>query len=264
MKRAFLALLPGLLIPYAAWCQDTAPDMMTNGLPNLAAGVMDQTAAARKALSAYDKPAALDAIKRARATADQILQRGGPAPVLVPIHTEIETTSTYTPVKHRNGEMTANRMKKDTSIRDVQAQTTTANLNVTAADDFLAQAQTALERDDFAAAQTALNGVSSSIVTTHTDGDMPLLKARDNLQLARARVLEGKYRDAVVPLRSAAEALDQYARAFPGPNAEQAEYMRAQIDEYAGKIAHSHDDAITVIDSWLDPVNQWYQGKLPK
>jgi ribosomal protein S20 len=238
--------------------------MMTNGLPNLAAGVMEQTAAARKALSAYDKNAALDAIKRARATADEILQKGGPAPVLVPVRVEIETTSTYTPVKHHTGEMTASRMKKDTSIREVQADTTNTNLNVTAAADFLGQAQTAIERDDFAAAQTALNGVSNSIVTTQSQGDMPLLKARDNLQLARARVLEGKYRDAVVPLRSAAEALDEYARAFPGPNAEQAEYMRASIDDYAGKIAHNHDGAITYIDSWLDPINQWYQGKLPK
>jgi hypothetical protein len=257
-------LLPFLAIPYTAFCQTAPADVMTNGMPNLAAGVLEQTSIARKALNDNDKAAALDAIKRARLTADQILQKGGQSPVLVPVHTEIETTSTYTPVKHNTGEITTSRMKKETSIRDVQGEVTNANLNVTAAADFLAQAQTAVERDDFAAASSALGSVSSSIVTTRVQGNMPLLKARENLELARARVLEGKFSNAVVPLRAAAEALDQYARDFPGPNAERAEDMRAEIDSYATNIARRHDDAVVYIDSWLDPVNQWYQGKLPK
>ena len=215
---------------------------------------------AKQAVSAHDKTAAVDHIKMAQMIVADIQKRGGPAPILVPVRVEIETTSTYTPVKHRNGEMTASRMKKNTSIRDVDADTTTSNLNVTAAADHLAAAQTAMEHDDFVVAGTALSGVTDSIVTTQSEEGMPLLMAKQNLDLARARILEGKYKDAAVPLRSAAEALDHYAQQFPGPNAEKAESMRVEIDAYAAKVAHQHDDALMLIDSWLDPVNRWNSG----
>jgi hypothetical protein len=253
-------------IPFAAaactvtlWGQDQPKD-----LPNLAAGVLEQTALAQEAISAHDKIAALDHIKMAQMIAADIQKRGGPAPVLVPVRTEVETTSTYTPVKHKDGEMTASRLKKNTSIREVDAEITTSNLNVTVAADRLADAQTAMEHDDFATAGKALSGVTASIVTTRSEGGMPLLMARQNLELARARILDGKYHDAAVPLRSAAEALDQYARQFPGPNAEKAEDMRVQIDAYAAEITHHHEDALMRIESWLDPVDHWYNGTIPK
>jgi YfdX protein len=260
MRRFCFGLIPALVLTGAAWCQDTAEP----GLPNLAASVLQQTDLARKALDAHDKMTALGYINMASLTAAEIQKRGGPAPVLVPVRTEVEATSTYLPVKHRDGEMTASRMKKDTSIRDVEGETTTSNLNVTAAAGYLADAQTALERDDFAGAQNALTAVSNSIVTTKSVDDMPLLMAKQNLDLARSRVLEGKYRDAVVPLHSAAQALGMYAKQFPGPNAEQAEDMRVDIDAYADTIAHHHEDALLRIDGWLDPVNHWYAGKIPK
>jgi hypothetical protein len=87
---------------------------------------------------------------------------------------------------------------------------------------------------------------------------MPLLKARENLELARARVLEDQYKDAAAPLRAAAEALADYARQFPGPRADQAESLRKDIDAFAKRVRERPTDTVDRINSWLDPVNTWY------
>ena len=72
--------------------------------------------------------------------------------------------------------MTARRMKKETSIREVDGQTTTTNLDVTAIAAQLADARAALERDDYDSARVALATVSTSVVTTKTEGSMPLAR----------------------------------------------------------------------------------------
>ena len=91
---------------------------------------------------------------------------------------------------------------------------------------------------------------------------MPLLKVRQNLQLAKARVLEDKYKEAAAPLRAAAEGLAQYQLLFPGPRAETAEAMRQEMETYARNIARDHVRAADKIDDWLQPVQQWYSALL--
>jgi len=247
MKRHYLPVIAALLLTGVSWCQD---------LPGLAAGILEQTDMARKAVAARDKGEARDHIRKASLLAGEI-QKQSPAdarPVMVPVYREIETTTTYRPVKRGKGEMTANRLKKNTSIREVQGEVASAQLNVTAAAERLPAAEAALERDDWATADTVLSDISKSVVTIQAEGDMPLLKARQNLMLARAHVVDGKYKDAAAPLRAAAEALATFDR---GPNAEQAEKMRQQILDFAANIGHDHTHALGRIDSWLDPVNRW-------
>jgi hypothetical protein len=67
----------------------------------------------------------------------------------------------------------------------------------------------------------------------------PLASARQSLQLACARVLEVEPDAAAAALRQAARHLAAYETLFPGPRAEQAEYMRQQILE---QTARMHDD----------------------
>jgi ABC-type amino acid transport substrate-binding protein len=168
-------------------------------------------------------------------------------------------------VKHgKSGEMTANRLKKDTSVRDTEGEVTTRKLNVTTAAARLPAAEAAVERGDWPAADVALAEIQTGVVQTTANDEMPLMRARENLELARARILENKYADAVVPLRAAAQALADFQKMYPGPRAEQAEFMRQQIAQYAGMVRHDHSDAADRIKSWLDPINQWYQEAISR
>src|ERR1700676_3545544 len=103
MKRNYLPVIAALLVSGVSWCQD---------LPGMAAGILEQTDMARKAVAARNRAESLDHIRKASLLAGEI-QKQSPAdarPVLVPVYREIETTTTYRPVKRGKGEMTANRL----------------------------------------------------------------------------------------------------------------------------------------------------------
>jgi hypothetical protein len=223
-------------------------------LSNLAAGVLDQTKQAREAVVAHDRDAAVDHVKRAIATVNQIQQNAADAtrPLMVPVYREVETTTTVTPVKHKD-----DALKKNSSIRGVDGETTTARLDVTAAGDRLQAAQAAMESGDWTAADAALGAVESSVAVTRSAGDMPLEMARQNLELAKARVLEGKYRDAVLPLKSAAQALGDYEKKLAGRQASDIEAARQAMLGYSANIGRDHDGAVGRIDSWLVTLRQW-------
>jgi len=252
MLRRFFPCLAALLCSPAIWSQN---------LPGMAAGVLNETELARRAVAARDKADAMDHLRKAEILTGEI-QKQSPEnsqPLMVPVRRDIETTTTYTPVKQKHGEMTASRLKKNTSIREVDGEVATSNLNVTAVAEKLPAVESALQRDDWATADTVLAGIANSVVTTQAEGDMPLLKVRQNLQLARARVLDAKYKDAVVPLRAAAEGLHAFAEQAPGPNAERAESMRQEILDYAAHIGRDPSDAQVKIDYWMGPVDEWYR-----
>ncbi len=205
---------------------------------------------AQKAVSERNQTAALDHIRQALANAGAIQkQMPSASPVLVPVSTEIDTTTTYRPVKPSKDEEL--RLKHDSSIRGVEAVTTTSNLNVSAAAASLQTAQTALKTGDRQTASLALDAVSKSVVQSQSTGDEPLVMARQNLQLALARVQSGKYHDAAVPLRSAAEALADYEKQTPGQH-DSVELVREQIMDCADRIAHHHGLIFkSVSNAWL-------------
>jgi hypothetical protein len=237
------------------------------GLPGEALGIVQQTDLARKAVADHNKTEALAHIRQARALADDIQKQSPPEalPILITIAREVETTSTFTDVKHSNvGDLTASRLKKNSHISGAQADITATKLNVTTAADRLPAAEAALDRDDWAAADVALADVQNAVVRVNVQDDLPLLRAKQNLELARARVLEDKYKDARMPLQAAAQALADFETASPGPEAVQAEYMRQQIQQFAAHVGERPADAVERIDSWLDPVQHWYQAVLNK
>lgn len=227
-------------------------------LPNLAAGLLSQADQARQAVRNRDQNAALDHVRQARSLASEIQSRssGQPEPLLIPVNTETETTSTYTDVKRdKNGEMTANRMKKNTHVSDVEQQTNVEQLNVTTAVDYLGAAESDLQRLDWTAADTDLANVGNLVHTTSSDQPLSLLQAHQNLLLARARLVEQKYDAAVAPLRETEHALSDFEQRDRGPLAQQAEDMRQDIEAMAEHI--QHDGSVDKIDDWLRTVEKW-------
>jgi hypothetical protein len=228
-------------------------------LPGMAVGILDQSKLAQQAVVSRDQAGAVDHIKQGLALAEEIRQNSPDSarPILEPVYREVETTTTYTPVKHKDGEMSPDRLKHDTSIRGVAGDVTTKNLDVLAAADHLRGAQTALEGGDWSAADAALAAVATSVVVTHSQGNMPLNMARQNLELARLRVVNGKYKEAAVPLRSAAQALGDFEKNCTVQQAAEVESARQAVLGYADSISHNHDGASGKIDEWIGSVNRW-------
>jgi hypothetical protein len=232
-------------------------------LASLAGGILEQSRLARDAVAIQDKAAAMDHINHALAAVQEIQMQtaGQPAPLLVNVYTEWDATSTYRPVKRKNSdEVSADRWKKDTSVRDVEGEQAVGKLDISSASVDLTTAKTALAAEDWTGAGNALDAVQSRVVRQEYQGSLPLLKAQQNLSLARSRIAEGKFKDAVAPLRAAAQGLAQYETLSPD-HAAAAETMREQIDAYANDIRHNHADAFQRIDLWASRVNQWQSGK---
>jgi hypothetical protein len=164
----------------------------------------------------------------------------------------VDETVLYAPVKNND------RMTRGTNVRQVSGTTTRDFIDVGVAAGDLTAAGTALNNGDLRAADQSLAAVQGAVVQkTSTATDMPLLRAREDLRLARYRVLDGKYKDARAPLASAGQALAEYARMNPGPHADRARVMEQDIDAYARNIAHDHSDAADRINGWLDTANSW-------
>ncbi len=222
-------------------------------LSNLAAGVMEQTGLARQSVASRDRDGAMEHVKRAIATVGEIQQNApaGEKPLLVPVFSQMETTTTVTPV-HKNADL-----KHNSSVRGVNGDATTVRLNVTAAAEKLPAAQAALGAGDWNAADAILGAVAGSVDVTQTTGDMPLRMAKQNLELAKTRVLDGKYHDAALPLKSAAQALGDYERHCSGPKATDIEAARQAMLGFSSNVSHEHDGAAARIDGWMDMVRQW-------
>lgn len=260
--QVILACLAGAM---AVAGQTTVTTRQVN-LSAMAEGVVSQTRQARHALAFGYKTAALDHVNRAVAMAQDIqtaargtgLDTGGK--LSVPIYTERETETTYTPVKRGKGEnMSASRLQRDTNVRQVTAQTTRTSLDVIEALEFLTAARTSLDGGNYAAADASLGRLEHEAVNAQSDSrHLPLLRALENLDLARARVAEGKYKEARMPLKSAAQALADYQGTKGHPRAQEAGIMRTEMDAYADKIGRDHSDATRLIQDWYDTVKAWY------
>jgi len=228
------------------------------GLPGMAAGILDQAKLAQQAVASRDKDSAMDHVKQGLSFAHEI-ERNSPEarPILIAVYRQVDTTTTYTPVKLKDGETIADRLKKDTSIRGVEGEVTTAKLDVLAAADHLHGAEASLESGDWNGAGAALAAVQLSVVVAQAEGNMPLKMARQNLELARMRVLDGKYKDAAVPLRSAAQALGEFEKRCSGQQASDVDSAQRAMIGYSESISRNHDGATGRIDAWLGSIGQW-------
>jgi YfdX protein len=252
MHRRILLIIAATAAAAGAQSNVANPD-----LSNLAAGVLQQTRVAKQAIASHDRDSAIGHVKQAIATVNEIQQNAGelPHPLMIPISSQTETSTTVTPV-HKNGDL-----KHNSAVRGVDGETSTTRLNLTAAADRLPVAEAALESGDWNAANAALGDVEGSTSVTQTTGNMPLNMARQNLELAKTRVMEGKYHDAVLPLRSAAQALGDYERRISGQQAANIETTRQAMLSMAAHITHEHDGAVGQIDAWTEMTRQWPAGQ---
>lgn len=252
-----------ITLSIAALCGGSV--LIAEDLPGMAAGILAQTDAAREAVRNRDQEAALNHVYQGQALVAQIQTATAkqPQPILIPVHSTTETTTTYTDVKRSDsGEFTANRMKKGTHVSDVQASTSSEQLDLTTAQDNLDAAYTAIQHEDWVAADTDLAAVSNLVHTNTIRYSDALLQAHQNLEIARAHVANENYKAAVMPMRQAEAALSNFELRDRGPLAQQAEDMRQDIEAMASHIRTSGD--VFHIDNWIRTLEKWQNTREDK
>lgn len=236
------SFLSGLLLV----CVCTLPGQTRLETANLGTGLLQHVDIARQALAHRDTQAALNEIAQSVAMADRIKD---PA---IPLSSDFDAVSTTVPVKRRS------------SVSEVTGNYTATILNVASARGHLLAAQAALQKGDLDAAGLDLNAVHGDVSNKSYSGDLPLVQAKENLDLALGRVKDGKYKDAILPLKSASRALDRFAHQDPAPrHADVASRFGVEIDAYAERIAKDHADAADRITGWLDKVDDWFYSGMP-
>ncbi len=214
----------------------------------LAAGALEHARQARAQLDAGNREAASSDVNQGLSMArraEDLLRPSSPAGarLMVPLETEVEVETTYRP--RRAGADTTARAER--TIGAVAGR----SLDVGMARQHLEAARAALDRNDTAAAQASLAAVENSVQTVASQGDLPLVRARQNLEVARGRALEGKPGAARAPLREAARALREYESAAPASQAAEAAALRAEIEAYARRVGRDRDGAPARIDAFI-------------
>lgn len=240
-------------------------------LSNEVSLLLYDTSQARAAAKSNELQQATQDVKRALQADSQIAsQRANHK--LVPLYSELDEYSVIGPIAasrsadnnstNQNGaaqtnNQTANQNRPEAlAVRQVTGQYTAAELDPALARTHLQAAQQALANGNVQVANEALKGVEDSVILVSVGSDLPLVRARDNLVLARMDARHGQYQKAHLDLQAACRALTAYANsggAFSG----QAQTLRSQIQNYNRNIQNDHAQAAGNIESWWNQTAGW-------
>ncbi len=256
MMRGVLAVVLAFAGELSGWAQP-APRADVDASSN-AASIMEHSRLAREAIAAQLGSQALSEVNKALSLATDVLSKTSreARPVLIPISSGVERVTTYSPAK-------AGKQSKpsgNSSIRRVREKYSQVSLDVTLAANQLQKAKELLEKQDLSGADTELADIETGVVVRKGSADVPLLKTRENLMLARARILEGKWKDAQMPLHAASQALQDYFAESPGPQAGKAREMWPAMDKMATRLKKKPRAALASINQWLQEVDGFDQS----
>ncbi len=221
--------------------------------------LLTSTSLARKAIARHEQQQAANDIQQALTASSDIASRrsGG----FVPLYTELERMSVLWPILRQagsgtNGTSVTNGQTRAVGVHEVVGDYTSVALDDTAARAHLQAAQQALNKNDWKTADQDLQAVEGSVIVESVAADMPLLRARENMVLARDSAKAGHYRQAQAQLRAASRALASYEQTSIS-HRQQAEQLKSEIDSYAQSMSTNHSDAPSRIESWWNQTTDW-------
>lgn len=267
--QSFLLANTGADVPHQAAQEESSanPNGMQNSRARLSHEVsllLYDTSQARTALKENQRGPATQDISQALQADNQITGHH-----LVPLYSELDEYSVIGPIMSARSPAASNAPNQSASaqaanqnrpealaVRQVTGDYTAAELDPALARTHLQAAQQALANGNVQLADQALKGVQDSVILVSVGSDLPLVRARDNLVLARMDVRHGQYQKAHLDLQAACRALNAYAQgggAFSG----QAEALRSEIQNYNGNIQNDHAQAAANIESWWNQTAGW-------
>jgi hypothetical protein len=266
MYKPILLTCAALLVGQAAPAQTNQKAKVSS----MASLMLSLTDKARQAIENKDKDTALLDVKAALDLAEKIQSAIGTQTSKVPIYTELEQVSIIGPIheaqERQRGqaggtkssssapESGQNRGPPPTTsqrvaVKEVVAEYTSVTVDVAMAKDRLKAATIALYNDKLQDADSALAAVQNGVVLESGKSDLPLLKARQNLILAKTMVEKGE--DPRAPLKAASDALKEYEGIPSAPHSGEAAKLRREIESQSGSVTANK------LDRWWNEVTSW-------
>ena len=190
---------------------------------------------------------------------------------LIPIYTELEESSFIAPIdvarshggeKDRSGSQSRSRSEQDRTrqgetsgpaVKHAEVEYTVVALDIENAMEHLKAAQQALADNQTQQADAALAAIQAGTVTVRMERDAPLVKARQNLVLARAMLQQNRPDDAKAALRQAADALENYSSRSSDKQSE-IKNVAAEIRQFSANLGENKDEAANKIENWWNQV----------
>ncbi len=235
-------------------------------LSDMASRMLQSAEQARAAIAKKDTGMASHYVSEAleNITAMEIARPRAPQPFLVTLYTEMVQISVAQPANPAPANTgSANRSATGEVVHNTEGEATRVTLNATQAKQHLQTARDALNKGDLTAADNALAAVAKDVSAETVAGDLPLLKARQNLAMALGEVRQQRYDEAVAPLREASAALGQYASASKSAHSKDAGKLKSEIDTAANSFEQNHSDAEKKINKWWNEVSDWFTPLQP-
>jgi hypothetical protein len=220
-------------------------------LSNEAVEMLINALHARQALANDNTQAALRQIDEALCNAQRLSEVSSAR--FVPIYTEYSQTSVIAPIEAARVQQGERTRVAAPVVREVEGRYTNIAVDVPAVERRLQAARTALLNNNQDAADSALRAVQSGVVLVRIESDLPLVKARQNLALAKGMVRQGNFQAARLPLRQAVNALGNYS----GAHAEEAEQLQLQIARFMTDFPGNRQIAANQIDNWWNELAGW-------
>jgi hypothetical protein len=131
-------------------------------------------------------------------------------------------------------------------------------LDLDAAREHLQAAQQALKDNNAGNADLELGRAEASVVTGEMESNMPLVRARENLSLARDDLKQGNYTKAKVELNGTGKALKDYSTSnAKAPHAKEARNLSDQISSSTNSIAQNHTGMQQKVANWWNQLADW-------
>jgi hypothetical protein len=240
--------------------------------------VLQETDQARRAISQNDKTGAMSHVQQALSATNSLQALVPSGTQNVPVFAELEQTDVIGPlVASRRGAGTTRAARaargqaqreqmggiagQTPVVRETEGSYTSINLNVPMAKQHLQAAQTSLQNNNMKVADASLLAVQQSVNMTSVQTDLPLVRARENLNLAQQFAQSGNMQQCAAPLQAAVNALQEYQRGAPsGRYKDQAAQLASQISAYTGNIEQQNTStAPGQIQQWWNEVANWTQ-----
>ena len=205
---------------------------------------------ARAAIKAGDRQAANNQVHWAVAAADRLRASG--AGNSVPIYMELaENFAKAAPAPADPHALQFGTVEPPVDSNTAMLQYTTLALNLPQAQPRIEAAQAALEDGEMKTADNALAAAQNAVTFQSVAANMPLLRARQNLNLAAEQVRKGAFTVAQTTLREAARELMAYA-ANGGPRGDDAHQLAGEINACADQILSDGAEAGARIERYWD------------
>jgi hypothetical protein len=223
-------------------------------LSDEAAEMLLDTHQARQAIANGSYQSALRQIDEALGSARQACSLASMQGLrnMVPIYTEYTQASIIGPFQ------TARAQRQDAGgvqaagvqgpvVQEVEAEFTRVAVDLPVAVQHLEAARTALLNNNPRAADSALSAAEGAVIMVRVERDLPLVKARQNLALAKGMIRLGDFQSARAPLNEAVNALGTYS----GPHTAEAEQLQRQIAfSLSDNFGQNRQAAVNRIDQW--------------